>query len=227
MGQGSRIPKNAKSDSRTAHSRWRRTSLAPSAGVGFRPRHQTPARRACFVHNKDGRFAKSCHFVRRIHKNKGPRFGALLPGKRVVISYWGGCVPVPLGAVVPAPVPAGLLPLPMLPLLPMSEDLPLLLPPQVSEIMSTLVTLKVFSLLEAPVEDWDMPAFPPFSHVPFTATSWPTCAETSCPLKATSLPFLVSRTYWPPCDCTQPFSFFSLFWFEVLPVWSVCPMGEF
>src|SRR5438876_11019636 len=97
----------------------------------------------------------------------------------------------------------------MLPELPFS--LPLL---QVSETISTLATLKVFSDPDA-LPDEELgdipPAAPPLSHVPFTDTSWPTCADTSCPVKATALPFLVSSAFCPPCDCTQPFCLFSLF----------------
>ena len=73
------------------------------------------------------------------------------------------------------PDPEGLLPL-LVPFpdpdeLPMFPEWPIPLPLHVSEIMSTFVTLKVFS---------DVPAFPeavddipllPLSHVPFTATS--------------------------------------------------------
>ena len=100
--------------------------------------------------------------------------------------------------VFPVPVPFGLLlgDAPMLPELPFS--LPLL---QVSETISTLATLKVFSDPDA-LPDEELgdipPAAPPLSHVPFTDTSWPTCADTSCPVKATALPFLVSSTYCPP-----------------------------
>jgi hypothetical protein len=43
-----------------------------------------------------------------------------------------------------------------------------LLPLQVSEIIFTSVTLKVFSP-EDPLEVWDM--LPPLAHVPFTSTS--------------------------------------------------------
>lgn len=85
----------------------------------------------------------------------------------------------------------------------------LLLPPQVSEIMSTPVTLKVFSE-EAPGVETPFPALP-LPHVPFSETSCPTWAETSWPVKAMALPFLPSSTYCPPCDCTQPRNFFSAF----------------
>ena len=72
-----------------------------------------------------------------------------------------------------------------------------LLPPQVSETIFTSVTLKV--LLEAPVLPDDV-ADIPFSQVPFTLTSCPTWADTSCPAKATVLPFLVSSMNCPPWD---------------------------
>jgi hypothetical protein len=84
----------------------------------------------------------------------------------------------------------------------------LLLAPQVSEIMSTLVTLKAFSA-EAP-EETPVPA-PPLSHEPFNETSCPTWAETSCPANGVALPFLLSSTYFPPSDCMQPRNFFSDF----------------
>ena len=94
--------------------------------------------------------------------------------------YWGGCVEVPPAPLVPVPDPLGLVPLAPVPML-LEPDLSLFLPPQVSEIMSTLVTLKVFSFpvlaedAEEPVEPADdMLELPPFSHVPFTETSWPT-----------------------------------------------------
>ena len=87
---------------------------------------------------------------------------------------------VPPAPLVPVPDPLGLVPLAPVPML-LEPDLSLFLPPQVSEIMSTLVTLKVFSFpvlaedAEEPVEPADdMLELPPFSHVPFTETSWPT-----------------------------------------------------
>src|SRR5258708_1281464 len=101
-------------------------------------------------------------------------------------------------------------------------------PPQLSEIMATRSLLKVFS--EPPAEEVEAadPATPLLSQVPFTETSWPTWAETSCPVRETALPFLVSSTYCPPCDWTHPFSFFSLFsilfWLGLF--WSVWPCAE-
>ena len=74
---------------------------------------------------------------------------------------------VGLVPVVPPPMPPEL-------------DFSLVFPPQVSEIMSTLVTLNVFSLVvlaeepDAPAAVDDMLELPPFSHMPFTATSCPT-----------------------------------------------------
>jgi hypothetical protein len=55
----------------------------------------------------------------------------------------------------------------------MFPELPLCFPPQLSEIMSTLVTLKVFSAPDAPAEDDETPApaLAPLSHMPLTATS--------------------------------------------------------
>ncbi len=86
-------------------------------------------------------------------------------GSAIKNHYCGGC------AVVP--VPLGLLPLGAVPIL---LELPLLLPPQVSEIMSTLATLKVFSEPAAPPdeEETPAPAVAPLSQVPLTETSWPT-----------------------------------------------------
>jgi hypothetical protein len=61
----------------------------------------------------------------------------------------------------------------------MLPELPLL-PLQVSEIMSTLLTLNVFSDPEAfPVEEdevdeLELPMLPPLSQFPFSATSCPT-----------------------------------------------------
>jgi hypothetical protein len=126
-------------------------------------------------------------------------------------------LPVPvLSAPDPVLVPVlpVLLPLiPELPPEPMAPELSLDLILQVSDSIFTSVTLKVpledislltEELVEVEVFDLD----PVLSQVPFTDTSCPTCAETSCPARATS-PFFVIRTYWPPCDSTHPFSFFS------------------
>ena len=59
------------------------------------------------------------------------------------------------------PVPLGLL-------VPMFPELPFL-PPQESEIMSTLETLKVFP--DFPLDAAELFDPPPLSHMPFTATS--------------------------------------------------------
>lgn len=80
------------------------------------------------------------------------------------------------------PVPLGLL-VPMLPEFPfLSFSL------QVSEIMSTLETVKV--LPELPLDAAELLDPAPLSHVPLTATSCPACADTSWPVRLTG-PFLV------------------------------------
>lgn len=80
------------------------------------------------------------------------------------------------------PVPLGLL-VPMLPEFPfLSFSL------QVSEIMSTLETVKV--LPELPLDAAELLEPAPLSHMPFTATSWPACADTSWPVRLTG-PFFV------------------------------------
>ena len=80
-----------------------------------------------------------------------------------------------------APVPLGLL-APMLPEFPfLSFSL------QVSEIMSTLETVKVFP--ELPLDAAEL-FEAPLSHIPLTATSWPACADTSWPVRLTG-PFFV------------------------------------
>ena len=61
------------------------------------------------------------------------------------------------------PVPLGL-PLPMFPELPFFS-------PQLSEIILTFETLKVFS--DFPLDAAELFDPPPLSHMPFTATSWP------------------------------------------------------
>jgi len=142
---------------------------------------------------------------RPLQKNKGLRFtGALLPGEaHYTFTYCGGVVldPVPVPVLpVPVPVPLPVLePVPVeLPVLePVPVELPVLLPLmpelplvpmlsfvlilQVSESIFTSVTLKVpLDMLSVPdevavAEELD----PPFSHIPFTVISCPTCAETS------------------------------------------------
>ena len=131
-------------------------------------------------------------------------------------------VPVPLPVLDPVPVE---LPVPLMPEFPLVPMLSLVLILQVSESIFTSVTLKVpFDMLSVPDEVAVAEEFEaPFSHIPFTVISCPTCAETSWPVRLTG-PFFVSRTYWLPCDSTQPFSFFSLFVefvLAVLPFWSV------
>src|SRR5215470_11739178 len=109
--------------------------------------------------------------------------------------------------------------------MPLVLPLPLIL--QFSETISTLLTLKVFdmalefdSVLVAPV------LLAPFSQLPLTFTSCPTCADTSCPVRG-MLPFLVSRTYCPACDSTHPFRVFpELSLFSLGAVWPVCAEGE-
>src|SRR5260370_33558448 len=89
----------------------------------------------------------------------------------------------------------------------MLPEWPLLaLPPQLSEIMVTPATLKVFSEVGPDAVETPVPALP-LSHVPLSDTSCPTWADTSWPVKAIALPFLLSSTYCPPCDCTQPRNF--------------------
>ena len=53
----------------------------------------------------------------------------------------------------------------------MLPELPLLLPLQVSEIMSTLVTLKVFCAEAPDVPEEAAEALDPLSQLPFSATS--------------------------------------------------------
>lgn len=156
--------------------------------------------------------------------------------------------PVPLPVLLPVPVPlVPLLPvlepepvelpvlLPLIPELPLVPMLSFVLILQVSESIFTSVTLNVpLDMLSVPdevavAEEFELP----FSHMPFTVISCPTCAETSWPVRLTG-PFFVSRTYWLPCDSTQPFSFFSpfvefvlavlLFWsLELGPMSGCCP----
>lgn len=103
--------------------------------------------------------------------------------------------PVPLPVLLPAPVPLVPVLLPVLEpvpvelpvLLPLMPELPLVpvvsfaLILQVSESIFTSVTLNVpLDMLSVPdevavAEELD----PPFSHMPFTVISCPTCAETS------------------------------------------------
>jgi len=110
------------------------------------------------------------------------------------------------GGLLVDPVPSELGVLGDAPMLPES---PLLaLPPQLSEIMVTLATLKVFSGDGPDAVETPVPALP-LSHVPFSDTSCPTWADRSWPVKAIALPFLLSNTYCPPCDCTQPRNFLS------------------
>ena len=135
-------------------------------------------------------------------------------GLQVVFYCCGGLLvdPVPseLGVLGDAPV------LPESPLL--------VLPPQLSEIMVTLATLKVLSedapdAVETPVPEL------PLSHVPLSDTSCPTWADTSWPVKAIALPFLPSSTYCPPCDCTQPRNVLSAFSVEAVSVLVAWPAG--
>src|SRR5690242_12246002 len=132
---------------------------------------------------------------RPLQKNKGLRFtGALLPGEaHYTFTYCGGVVldpvpvpvlpvpvPVPLPVLEPVPVELPVL-LPLMPELPLVPMLSFVLILQVSESIFTSVTLKVpLDMLSVPdevavAEELD----PPFSHIPFTVISCPTCAETS------------------------------------------------
>ena len=146
-------------------------------------------------------------------------------------------VPLPVPLPVPVPLVPVLLPvlepvplelpvlLPLMPELPLAPMLSFVLILQVSESIFTSVTLNApFDMFSVPDEVAVAEEFePPFSHMPFTVISCPTCAETSWPARLTG-PFFVCRTYWLPCDSTQPFSFFSLFVefvLAVLPFWSV------
>ena len=98
--------------------------------------------------------------------------GPFSQGTYRISCYFGGVVPVP----VPVPLD-GVLPLGPVPGPPIDPDVPLFLPPpQLSEIISTLVTLKVFSPAPAVLLDEEavMPELPPLSKLPLTATSWPT-----------------------------------------------------
>src|SRR5260370_39624244 len=90
--------------------------------------------------------------------------------------------------------------------------------------MVTLATLKVLSkdardAVETPVPELAL------SHVPFRDTSCPTWADTSWPVKAIALPFLLSSTYCPPCDCTQPRNFLSALSVEDVSVLVAWPAG--
>jgi len=91
----------------------------------------------------------------------GPSFleGPLRKLAKVVLYFCGGLLVVPVGLELPGDVPL------------------LLLELHVSEIMSTLVTLKVFSA--EPLEAGEVPAAALLSQAPFTETSCPTWAETS------------------------------------------------
>lgn len=81
---------------------------------------------------------------------------------------------LPLDVLDPPAVPLPAEPVlagPMLPELPVEDDVSPFFPPQVSDSWSILATLNTFSALpEEAVEE--LPA--PLSHVPFTVTSCPT-----------------------------------------------------
>lgn len=88
---------------------------------------------------------------------------------------------MPVDPLLPVPEPVvGLFPVVPVPIPPELDFSLVVFAPQVSEIMSTLATLNVFSLValveepDEPAAVDDIPELPPFSHMPFTATSCPT-----------------------------------------------------